>query len=187
MWLPTRSALVVADLWSSGYLEESGWDAATLRAAVSLFYAAPRGVWSARVAGERLFSPDPDVRTFTTADPTIIALPARARLAATVLSGSVERALRLRGLTRSWALDGALFAAASMREDPVRPAPDRIYVGLIGAGLRIAPTKLGRGAFRLDLGYPALRSPQVRRRLVAGVSLSPWLEEGRQRDGRRLR
>ena len=184
MWHPRERLLVVGDAWSSGYARENGWDAATLRGSVVFYAPAAHGLWSARLAGERLYAPDPDVRTLAIDDPTADALPEEARFAQSELTASLERSRHLRGLTHSWALDGALFVAASYRSDPVALNPEGLMVGAVGLGLRIVPTKIGRATFRLDVGYPLLRSRELRQRPFVGISLTPWLEGGRQRDGR---
>jgi hypothetical protein len=48
----------------------------------------------------------------------------------------------------------------------------------------VTPTKLGRATARLDIGFPLLRSAEISRRPFVAFSVSPWLEQGRQRDGR---
>ena len=187
MWLPDRRHLIVGDLWGSGYLQDRQWEAATVRASLALYRQASRGVWVARLAGERLFNPDPDVRTLTTSDPTLAAFSTRSRMAEAALAGSLERTVRLAGLTRSVALEGALFGAGSVRWAPVSPNLDRLHVLVLGAGLRVAPTKAGRGTVRLDVGYPVVRSPELRPRPYLAFSVAPWLGALRHRDGRRER
>ena len=184
MWHPRERLLIVGDAWSSGFARENGWDAATLRGSLALYAPASGGLWSARIAGERLYAPDPDVRTLASDDPTSDALPEEARFAQSGLSASLERSRHLRGLTHSWALDGALFAAASYRSDPVALNPEGLTVGAVGLGLRVVPTKIGRATFRIDVGYPLLRSRELRQRPYVGISFTPGLEGGRQRDGR---
>lgn len=195
MWHPAPGALLVADLWVSGFRSPGRWSAGTLRGNLALHHAAPRGLWTARLGGEWLFDPDPDLRAMVTADPTAGALRSEGRLAEAAIALSVERDLRIRRLTRSWALDGAAFGAASTRWDPVAtptgaPAPasragegalERVDLGVVGVGLRLTPTRLGRATARLDLGYPVMRSAGVPARPFIALSISPWLEQGRGR------
>lgn len=187
LWRPDARSLLAADLWTSGYRTADRWSAGTLRGAVAWRHAAARGLWTARADGEWLFDPDPDLRAMVSADPTAAALPREQRLAQGVLALSLEREVRLRPLSRSWALDGAAFVAASSRWDPAALGDggvERLGVGVAGVGLRLAPTRLGRATARLDLGLPVLRGPGVRGRPFLAISISPWLEQGRHRDGR---
>ena len=185
MWLPDRRHLIVSGAWGSGYLHGGRWDAATIRASIAVYRPARRGVWAARLSGERLFNPDPDVRALAVADPTVKAFPTTSRLAKGAVAGSLERTARLIGLTRSLVLEGALFSAASVRWEPAAPNPERLHVAVLGAGLRATPTKSGRGTVRLDVGYPVVRSPELRPRPYVAISVAPWLGAARQRDGRR--
>jgi hypothetical protein len=197
MWRPGAASLLVTDLWGSGYRTPGRLSAGTLRGSIAYYRAAPRGLWSARLGAEWLLDPDPDLRAMITADPTAGALPPHGRLAEAVVALSVERGVRLRPLSRSWALDGAAFGAVSSRWDPaVSRSPagvpaigsdgelERLDLGVVGVGLRLTPTRLGRATARLDLGYPLLRSPGVRARPFVALGISPWLEQGRHRDGR---
>lgn len=197
MWQPGATSLVVADLWASGYRTPGRLSAGTLRGSGTYYHAAPRGFWSARLGAEWLRAPDPDMRAMVTADPTAGALPSDGRLAEAVVTLSLERDLRIRPLSHSWALDGAAFAALSTRWDPAAPVDgtamarqdgehvlERFDLGVVGLGLRLAPTRLGRATARLDLGYPLLRSGGAAARPFIALSISPWLEQGRGRDGR---
>jgi hypothetical protein len=197
IWRPDPRSLLVTDLWASGYRTPGDWSAGVLRGSAAYYRAAPRGLWLTRLAVERLFDPDPDFRAMVTADPTAAALPSRASLAQAVVGLSVEREVRLHAITRSWTLDGAAFMAASTRWDPaIAPGVDvaafsrdalgeleRLDVGMVGLGLRLAPTRLGRATARLDVGYPVIRSAGLRTGPVVALSITPWLEQGRHRDG----
>jgi len=184
-WLPSRRSLVVADLWTSAYAWSGRWDAATFRTALAYYQAAPRGFWSARLTAERLFNPDPDVRSFVTVDPTAQLLPDSRRLAEAALGLSAEREVRLRPLTRSWALDGSVFAAASSRWDAVQPSPEHLDVGVLGLGLRLAPARAGRATARLDVGFPVVGSSLLRKGPYIAIGISPWWGDERHRAGRR--
>jgi hypothetical protein len=184
-WIPSRRSLAVADLWASGYASSGRWDAAAFRASLGYYHAATRGFWSTRLTAERLVNPDPDVRTFVTIDPTSPVLPDRRRFATGAVGFSAERDVRLRPLTRSWALDAAVFGAASSRWEAVDPSPEHTDVAMLGVGLRLTPTRLGRATARLDVGYPVSTSPLAKRGLFVGIGLSPWWGDERHRPGRR--
>jgi hypothetical protein len=185
-WQPGGRTLILGDLWGSGYVGNERIDAATMRLGVNAFRAAPRGLWQGQLGIERLFNPDPDLRGMATVDPTIAVIPRDSRLAQTGAFAALERSVHLFRLTRSWVLDGALFGAASVRWDAVATPREILDVGMLGAGLRVAPTKTGRGIFRLDLGYPVAGSPMLDRRPRAALSIIPWFGDLRQRDGRRV-
>jgi hypothetical protein len=184
-WLLSRHSLAVADLWASGYASAGRWDAAALRGSLAYYQAAKRGFWTTRFTAERLLNPDPDVRTFVTIDPTARLLPDRDRLAEAALGFTAERDVRLRALTRSWALDGAAFGAASSRWETVSPSPEHVDVATLGVGLRLTPTRVGRATARLDLGYPVAGSRLAKRGVYVGIGLSPWWGDDRHRTGRR--
>ena len=181
IWVPRPDLFATTDVWLSGYVDRVEWRAGTRRAAVSIFKEAPRGLWTARVAGEQLIDPDPDVRALATLDPTMPALPKGSRLAETAVSASLERAAHLFRFTRGYVIDGAMFGAVSSRWDPAASVPDRVSLGVLGVGLRLTPTHLGRAALRFDVGYPVSAPPEVRRRVFVGLSLVPWIEAGRSR------
>ncbi|HEU5183101.1 MAG TPA: hypothetical protein VFU01_00940 [Gemmatimonadaceae bacterium] len=197
MWRPDATALLVTDLWASGYESPTRLFAGALRGSATYYRSAPRGIWTARFGAEWLRNPDPDLRAMVTIDPAAGALPTRARLAEAAVALSLERAVRLHRLSRSWVLDGAAFAAVSTRWDPASPAVtddgtwhgetsegERLSVGVLGVGLRMAPTRLGRASARLDVGYPLLHAGGVGARPFVRLSISPWLQQGRHRDGR---
>jgi hypothetical protein len=179
MWFLGRSALLVGNVWGSGFRTAGRWSAATLRGAVNYERAARRGLWNARLGVERWFGPDPDLRMAVTADPTIRALGSDARRATNAVVVSVERAVHVRRLTRSYTLDAAVFGAASSRTTA--------HVGTLGFGLRLAPARLGRVTARLDFEVPVLRSGDVLGRPFVAAGITPWLEQDRQRDGRGMR
>lgn len=179
MWMLGRRALLVADVWGSGYRGGDAWSAATARAALTVYGAARGGVWSARVDAERWFAPDPDVLSLTTQDPVSPAYLHRTPLPVRLLAGSVERDVHLWRLTRSWTLDAGAFAAGSSR--------GRDGAAVVGGGFRLAPARLGRVTARLDVGVPVLRSGEVRSRPFVAIGITPWLDQDRARDGRRER
>lgn len=188
MWRTGERGLLVGDLWASGYDGPDGVESATLRGSLTAYRAARGGLWTARIGAERLIEPDPDLRALRLADPTLEALPDRARMAEAAASASLERSVVLRSVSRSWALGAAAFAAGSARWDPASEEEmgmEGLYVGAVGVGLRFVPKKAGRATARLDLGFPVLRSPGVRSRPFVSISITPGLDQGRLRDGRR--
>ncbi len=199
--------LLSADVWASGYhpLGTGGeWNAGTLRASLGAVAPARHGLWSARVSVEHLADPDPDVRSLALVDPVQRAVPAAGRLAESALTGSIERSQHLFGLTRSYVLDAALFGAGSVRWEGATPratdarahsalgaervaelaGAERLYVGSIGAGLRLTPTHFGPATIRLDVGIPVVHSRTLGSRPFFGVSITPAFGIGRHRDGR---
>jgi len=187
VWELPGSRLLVTDLWSSGYLGNVGWRAGSMRATVSYFGAARRGLWQARLAAEHLIYPDPDVRALATVDPVRTLLPRDSRLAESAFSALLERDVHVRALSRVYALDAAAFGALSLHQAPASAGVSRLYAGVLGLGLRLAPRSPGRATFRLDVGYPVTRSAGVPARPYIGVSVVPWLGADRERDGRRER
>lgn len=183
IWMPRRNLFASSDVWIAGFVNRGAWKAGTARAALSLFKEAPRGMWTARLAGEQLTDPDPDTRALATIDATVRALTQRSQLAESAVAGSLERSVHLFGLTRGYVVDGALFGALSSRWDPASTNAARISIAAIGAGFRLAPTRLGRASIRLDVGYPVAATRGVARRLFLGMTLSPWIEAGRSRRG----
>lgn len=181
IWMPRRDLFAVGDIWVSGFVNRGAWSAGSRRGTLSLFKEAARGMWTARLAGEQLTDPDPDVRALANIDPTVRALSPRSRLAESALSASLERSVHLFGLTRGYMVDGALFGALSSRRDPAAMTNGRVSLAVIGAGFRLAPTRLGRASVRLDVGVPVAASSGISRRLFIGFTLSPWIEAGRSR------
>ncbi len=189
MWVPDGSHLLQLDFWGSGYrLEHRGnWDAGSLRAAFSSYRKTGRGVRAFHLAAEQLVNPDPDVRALANVDITSFTLPLRYRFAEAAVASSEQQSMHVRDLSRTFALDAAVFAASSYRwRSPVSQA-DRVGVSVLGAGLRLIPKTRGSGAIRLDVMYPVLRSPVIRQKPVFAISLAPWLEASRQREDPRLR
>jgi hypothetical protein len=190
MWRSGARSLLVGDLWMSGYYGTRGVESATLRGSLTAYHAARRGLWTARFGAERLVAPDPDLRAMRLADPTLEALPDRARMAEAVTTLSLERSVNLVSASRSWMVGGAAFAAGSARWDPAdepESGLEGVYVGAVGVGFRLVPKKAGRATARLDLGFPLLRSAATRSGPFVSISITPGLDQGRQRDGRRER
>lgn len=188
VWRPARQSLVATDFWASGYANGArdaaggGVTSAAARGAVTAFRAAPGGIWTARAGAERRVRPDPDVRAFVGFDPTATLVDGELRLAVATAVASFERSRHIRPVTRTLVLDGALFGAVSRRWRPAsRVAGDAVTLGLLGVGVRLAPTRPGQPTAGLDLGYPVLRSGAVAARPVVRVLLAPWFGSVRGR------
>ena len=186
IWLPRSDLLMVADTWMYGYASRRGLMGASGRVQFSSFKAASRGMWSARISAERLADPDPDVRALASADLTLRAIPQSFRLAESATAVSLERSVHLFPITRNYALDGVLLGAMSTRWEPASTSAQRIRVAVIGAGIQLAPAKPGRAAIRLDVGFPVAASASIPHRAFFGVTITPWLESGRNRSGHKV-
>lgn len=190
MWRPRPATLVIGDLWASGYYSAGGVQNGSVRAALSGYQEARRGLWTARVAAERLVEPDPDVRSLATIDPLVQLTAVRSRLARFAALAAAERSVHVWTPIPSLTVDGALFGAVSLRRGSVNPSSDElddIYAVVLGAGLRFVPHTSGVGPTRVDIGWPVARSSQLHRRIFFAVSLVPWLGADRGRDGWRNR
>lgn len=185
---PGAGTIVAADLWASGFFGDDQLSASTVRSSLVMLRDAPHGLWTMRLAGERLMRPDPDVRALALLDPAAAAFPRPAgRLAEMAVAASAERAVHLRALTRSLGVDGALFAATSFRWDPTAAGrADDLGATVVGFGLRLAPWRRAGNTVRLDVGVPVLHTAGVRSRPYVALSIVPWPLSNRTRDGRRL-
>jgi hypothetical protein len=183
-WLPSRSSLLISDLWASGYSVAGRVSSATLRGSLRYLRSAPHGVWSIQLGAQRLVAPDPDLREMALFDPTLGAVPDSQRLAATVVAGSIERDFWVRAVSHSWAIGLDVFLGGSTRWDPARGAGEHVSLGVLGLGLNLVPSRADRSMARLDIGLPIAASGAPRRGLYIGTSIVPLLGF-RQRDGRR--
>lgn len=183
----STGTLLVGDLWASGFLGDERLSASTVRGSLALQQRAPDGAWRARLAGERLVHPDPDVRALATLDPMAAAFPRSARLAEGALAASIERSAHLRALTHALDLDGALFAAGSYRWEVANAGArrDELAVAALGAGLRLSPSRSARSSVRLDVAFPVVRTPGVPDRPFVALTVVPWILQDRGRDGAR--
>lgn len=186
LWMPDDHLLLSADGWASGYRLGQQWSAGSVRLALGADAPAAHGRWTARIAAERLVDPDPDVRALASADPTVAALPLRGRLAEAAIATSLERGLDVHRVTHGYMFGVAGFGAASMRWDPATGA-EQSALAAVGAGIRLTPTRAGMARIGLDVGFPLLRAAGIPSRPFIAFSVSPWLEAGRLRDGRRAR
>ena len=148
-------------------------------------YVDDRGV--AHFAAEKLVNPDPDVQALQTFDPTLPVIPDVYRLSENAMEAEFERATHVRSPLKVFNVDAAVFTAASYRTASALSQHDHFGVAVIGAGLRLLPASQGSGSLRLDVLYPAFRSPGARNGVTFAVSVAPWLQANRQRDDPRLR
>jgi len=190
VWRPGRGSAVAGDLWAGGYATTTpdsaggGVQAAVVRGAVSAFRGAGRGtgLWTLRVGAERRVRPDPDARAFVALDPTAFVVPGALRLARGAGAVSLERSRHLRPVTLTLVLDAAAFGAVSRRWRPASTAAgDAVTLGLVGVGVRLAPTRPGQPTAGLDLGYPVVRPAVVAARPIVRVLLVPWFGSTRGR------
>ena len=186
MWKLGERGLVVGDVWTSGYVAPGLVQDGSARASLLAVAPASHGLWSVRVAGERLVDPDPNVRALATVDPVAALLPRESRLASTAIAADVERSRHVWAVTRGSMLDAALFVAPSYRFDPASVvAHQRLGATFLGAGLRLTPGEAAGPTVRLDVGYPVFAMGAIRRRPAFAVSITPWVLAGRRLDENR--
>jgi hypothetical protein len=77
---------------------------------------------------------------------------------------------------------GNLAAEPSGSGGPLLGA-ERMYIGVLGAGLQFSPLHFGRASLRLDVGMPLLHSIGIRGRPYIALSIVPALTAARRRDG----
>ena len=184
VWILPGATTIATDAWASGFRIRRQWQAASARASLALLRPAGNGLWSARFSFEQLDDPDPDVRALASVDPAMRLFPERG-LAETAVAGSLERSRQLIGPKHGYAVSGAIFALGSVRWDPATISGGRLHTGVLGAGLRLSPSRPRQATLRLDLGFPIVHSPELRGRPFISLSISPWIEFGRRRDGQR--
>jgi hypothetical protein len=188
MWIPSPGRLVAADFWTEGFVGEVR-DNHIDRASVSAFVDAGGGFWAARVMTEQLLVLDPDMRSLSMAgagaDPSFPAVPTDLRRANRSAISSIERSVHLRGVGRSSMLDGALFAAGSVRWD-IPDAPGTLRIAVAGLRLRLFSATGVLSSTRVDLSYPlTARGGSVVHRPLVSVSVASLLDAPHQREGRR--
>ena len=189
MWIPGAQRLASLDFWSSGYhiQKQLNFAAASTRALASYYVRSGSTLYSVHFATEKLVNPDPDVQALQTFDPTLPVIPDVYRLSENAMEAEFERATHVRSPLKVFNVDAAVFTAASYRTASALSQHDHFGVAVIGAGLRLLPASQGSGSLRLDVLYPAFRSPGARNGVTFAVSVAPWLQANRQRDDPRLR
>ncbi len=187
MWT-SPGRLVAADFWTHGFVGEVR-DNHIDRASASAFIDAGGGFWAARVMTEQLLALDPDMRSLSLAslgaDPTFPAIPTEARRADRSAVSSLERSTHLYEIGRGSVVDGALFAAASIRWD-IPDVPGSFRVAVAGLRLRLLSATGVLTSTRVDLSYPlAVGGGSVVHRPLFSVSVASLLDAPHQREGRR--
>lgn len=183
---PNRNVVVTGDLWWSGYRTRDSLFNGSLRFKAATYVSARRGIWSARVALERLYNPDPDVFALSTSDPMLRTLAPDSRLAESALNVNLERSIHLKTVDRRWVADAALFATYSERArtvGPSAPLPQRPSAVILGIGLRRVLNQPTQAPLRLDIGRAIWRSSRLPDRWIIVLSTVPWINSGRMRDG----
>ena len=185
-WLPTRRSRVVGDVWASGYSRTGAWQSGRVRAALSAEHAAASGLWRLTGAAEQLSDPDPDVRALSISDRALAFVPRRVRFAESApnsVSGANETS------SPDWliARDSMPPCSAPSRRGGTRspsasPTED-FSVSVVGLGLALSPRRPGRATIRLDYGVPLSAPAGVKRTPRLSITLMPWLEASRHRDG----
>jgi hypothetical protein len=185
-WLPRASSVVMADAWVTSFGGDATSGGSDLRAALQLLRPAANGLWIARVAGEQLHNPDPDIRALAMFDPTTALRSPATGFAEVALSASLERSARLTAATRGYSLDAVGVAAMSRRWDPVSGGAEAPPATLVaaGIGLRLTPTHIERATVQLQLLYPMIPSAGLARTPRLALTVQPWLLAGRHRPGR---
>ncbi|MEA3247727.1 MAG: hypothetical protein U9Q74_16370, partial [Gemmatimonadota bacterium] len=184
--MPSSGTVITGDLWTSGYRVRDSIQNASVRASATFFGRAHRGTWVGRLAGERVWSPDPDVFALSTADPMLRTLSPTSRLAAQALSAQVERRAPLYAQDGRWALDGALFAAWSERRHTLDVAGNPVRVmqaAMVGVGLRQVRDDPRQSPLSIDIGRTITSSRGLPNRWIVTLTASPSLGGVRVRDG----
>jgi hypothetical protein len=189
VWLPSRGSILLADVWSSGYVGRLMDANHIQRAALAWFHEAPHGFWGARLTAERMLEVDPDLRGLSligAADYSAPALRPHAALAGRAVAASAERARHLRRFGSSTVLDAGAFLAASYRWQVAGRTDDQLRAGVLGARLRLLTANGTIRSVRLDAGYPVMLSPSLSRKPFAAVTMGTLFDVARQRDWRRI-
>ena len=188
VWMPDRGRILMLDGWMSGYAGRGVAPNRIARVSAGWYEAAPRGLWGARVTGERLLDVDPDLRALSLAQVADFASPALRPYAApggASISASVERAVHLFPVTSSSVLDAGAFAAASRRWQVADVPGGSLHAGVVGARFRVLSANGAVSSVRLDVGYPVVRSELLPRRAFTMLTIGTLFDVSRQRDGRR--
>ncbi len=188
VWIPVRGRMVTFDGWASGYAGRRIDANHIARLSVGWYEAGRRGLWSARLTGERLLEVDPDLRALSMlplSDYTAPAVrPYTVRAGGTV-AGSLERSFNLLPVGTTSVLAAGAFVAGSYRWQ-VSGVPERqLRAGVAGARFRLLSANGGVNTVRIDIGYPVVLSDALPRRAFGVLSIGTLFDVVRQRDGRR--
>ncbi|NUP56439.1 MAG: hypothetical protein HOQ19_11435 [Gemmatimonadaceae bacterium] len=188
VWIPARGRLVTVDGWASGYAGHDVDANHIARLSTGWYQQAWRGMWAARLTGERLFEVDPDIRALSLLPLTDYTAPAvrpYVLRGGTNVAGSVERAVHLFPVGAASVVDAGAFVAGSYRWQ-VNGVPDhRLGAGVAGARFRLLSANGAVSSVRVDVGAPFARSAVLPRRPFVVLSIGTLFDVSRQRDGRR--
>jgi Outer membrane protein/protective antigen OMA87 len=188
VWIPARGRIVTLDAWASGYAGHNVDANHIARLSTGWYQQASRGMWAARLTGERLLEVDPDIRALSLlplTDYTIPAVRPYALRGGTNVAGSLERAVHLFPVGAASVVDAGAFVAGSYRWQ-VNGVPDgRLGAGVAGARFRLLSANGAVSSVRVDVGAPFALSDVLRRRPFVVLSIGTLFDVSRQRDGRR--
>jgi hypothetical protein len=186
--MPRRGHIVTVDAWMSGYAGR-GVDANHIaRLSAGWYQEAARGMWSARLTGERLFEVDPDQRALSMLPLTDYTAPVVRPYTVRggrSLAGSLERSVHLFQVAAASVVDAGAFVAGSYRWQVDGVPGGQLRAGVVGTRFRLLSANGAVSSMRFDVGYPVLLSSTLRRRPFAVVTMGTIFDVSRQRDGRR--
>ena len=188
VWMPARGRVVMLDGWASGYTGR-GVDAnQILRLSAAWYEQGWRGMWGARLTGERLLEVDPDLRALSLmplADYTAPAVRPYTVRGGESVSGSLERAFHLFQAGAASVVDAGAVVAGSSRWQVADLPGGVLRAGVAGARFRLLSANGAVSSVRVDVGYPVMLSADLPRKPFAVLTIGTLFDVSRQRDGRR--
>jgi hypothetical protein len=188
VWIPARGRIVTLDAWASGYGGRNVDANHIGRLSAGWYQQAWRGMWAARLTGERLIEVDPDLRSLSLlplADYTAPAVRPYTVRGGSSVAGSLERAVHLIPVGAASVVDAGAFVAGSYRWQ-VNGVPDgRLGAGVAGARFRLLSANGAVSSVRVDVGAPFALSSVLPRRPFVVLTIGTLFDVSRQRDGRR--
>jgi hypothetical protein len=188
IWIPTRGRIVMVDAWASGYAGRSADANHIARLSAAWYQESWRGMWGARLTGERLIEVDPDRRALSLLPMTDYTAPVVRPYAARggrSLAGSLERSVHLFNAGTSSVVDAGGFVAGSYRWQVEGVRDQRLGAGVVGTRFRLLSANGAVSSVRVDVGYPVLLSGSVKQKPFAVLTIGTLYDVSRQRDGRR--
>jgi hypothetical protein len=188
IWIPARGRIVMVDAWASGYAGGIVDANHIARLSAAWYQESWRGMWGARLTGERLLEVDPDRRALSLLPITDYTAPAVRPYAVRggrSIAGSLERSVHLFPAGTSSVVDAGGFIAGSYRWQ-VEEVPDgRIGAAVVGTRFRLLSANGAVSSVRVDVGYPVLLSGALKQKPFAVLTIGTLFDVIRQRDGRR--
>lgn len=188
VWIPARGSIATLDGWASGYAGRHVDANHIARLSAGWYQHASRGMWAARLTGERLLEVDPDIRALSLLSLTDYTAPAvrpYALRGGANLTGSVERAVHLFPVGAASVVDAGAFVAGSYRWQVNGVTDGRLGAGVAGARFRLLSANGAVSSVRVDVGAPFALSDALRRRPFVVLAVGTLFDVSRQRDGRR--